>query len=127
MYQNHNYQCIMPSCVMLCYRHESHNTYVFYKGQNYFKIIWTRGYHIFWVYDCCKEATNVSIRYSWVSDILIFLKLTLSAYVFHYFSTIRFKLLYALYLIHEKLVDTVYIFSIESYHACLNITKVTKF
>ncbi len=79
------------------------------------------------MYDCCKVATNVSICYSWVSDILIFLKLTLSAYVSHHFSTIRFKLLYALYLIHERLVDTVNIFSIESYHACLNITKVTKF
>ncbi len=41
------YQCIMLSCIILCYHHEFHDTYVFYKGRIIFKIIWTRGCHVF--------------------------------------------------------------------------------
>lgn len=42
------YQYIMSLCIMLCYHHEFHITYYYVcKGDFFFKITWTKRYHIF--------------------------------------------------------------------------------
>jgi hypothetical protein len=42
------YWCIMPLCIMLCYHHESHDTYVLQARVGIvFQNTWTRGFYVF--------------------------------------------------------------------------------
>jgi len=53
------YQCIMSSCIMLCYHHEYHGTYVFCKQRwMHFQNYMDKNLPYFQVYGYCK-VTNI--------------------------------------------------------------------
>ncbi len=92
--------------------------------QSHGKIVWTRSYHIFGFIVIVRQMLmyqKIPIHYSWMNGILVFFKLTLSICfpsLFNYKAPIA---------ICHVFLDALKIFSIESYHACLNITRVGKF